>query len=254
MLSFTEEGEGIPVVLLHGFLESSSMWDFLSLRDSKLRIIRIDLPGHGKSIHFSNMNPTIDYFASCVIEVIDFLNVHKFHVLGHSMGGYVALNIAKHHPQRIFTCGLLNSNFWSDSAEKKNDRTRVVDIVRKNKNIFINEAIPRLFHNHLNFQHVIASLICDAKMMTSEAIAFASLAMRDREDNTELVNNGGLFNIYFIQGDQDKTIPLELMNLRLLNKESLTVISNSGHMSHIEQSNEVSKLLVDKILYSSISS
>lgn len=254
MLNYSVEGEGIPLVLLHGFLESSSMWDFLPLNDLKMKIIRIDLPGHGKSIHYSDVNPTINYFASCVIEVLEYLNVIKFHILGHSMGGYVALNIAKLHPKRIITCGLLNSNFWSDSVEKKNDRTRVVDIVRKNKNIFINEAIPRLFHNHLSFQNEIASLIYDAKMMTSEAIAFASLAMRDREDYSAWINENCQVDVYIIQGDQDKTIPLDLMNEKLFIKEKLSIVSNSGHMSHIEQPNEISKLLTDKIYYSSISS
>lgn len=253
MLSYSVEGEGIPIVLLHGFLESSTMWDYLSLSSLKMKFIRIDLPGHGKSIHFSSDNPTIDYFASCVIDVLDELKIYHFHVLGHSMGGYVALNIAKRFPQRVFTCGLMNSNFWSDSEEKKRDRTRVVEIVRKNKNIFINEAIPRLFHSHHNFHSEIASLIHDAKTMTSEAIAFASIAMRDREDNTDLVNKHNQVEIYIIQGDEDKTIPVDVMNKNLLLKDRLTIIPNSGHMSHIEQSNRVSQLLINKLNYSSMS-
>ena len=253
MLSYSIEGEGIPVVLLHGFLESSTMWDYLSLSCLEMKFIRIDLPGHGKSIRFSNDNPTIDYFASCVIEVLDELKINQFHVLGHSMGGYVALNIVRRFPQRLFTCGLLNSNFWSDSEDKKRDRTRVVEIVRKNKNIFINEAIPRLFHNQHSYHSEIASLIHDAKTMTSDAIAFASIAMRDREDNTDLVNKLSQVEIYIIQGDEDKTIPLEVMKKNLLLMDKLNIISNSGHMSHIEQSSRVSKLLIGKLNYSSIS-
>jgi pimeloyl-ACP methyl ester carboxylesterase len=253
MLNYTIKGEGVPLILLHGFLESSIMWDYLPLDNLGIKLIYIDLPGHGRSIQFCNLNPTIDYFASCVIEVLDILNIDRFHILGHSMGGYVALNIAKQIPNKIITCGLLNSNFWSDSEEKKKDRTRVVDIVYKNKNIFINEAIPRLFYNHLNFQNEIAALIYDAKMMSSEAIAFASIAMRDREDNTHLINGFNSVQIYIIQGDQDKTTPLELMNERLIDKEMLTVITNSGHMSHIEHSEQVFNILVSKLVYSSMS-
>lgn len=253
MLNYTVEGEGSPLVLLHGFLESSTMWDYLPLANLGLKLICIDLPGHGKSIQFSNSIPTINYFASCVIEVLDALKIDQFHILGHSMGGYIALSIAKHLPHRIITCGLLNSNFWSDSEEKKIDRTRVVEIVKKNKNIFINEAIPRLFHNHLNYQNEIASLIQDAKRMTSEAISFASIAMRDREDNTDLMNDSNQPQIYLIQGDNDKTIPLDLMYDRLLDKKKVTVIANSGHMSHIEQSEQVISVLISKINYSSIS-
>ncbi len=253
ILNYSVEGEGIPLVLLHGFLESSSMWDFLPLNDLKMKIIRIDLPGHGKSIQYSDTNPTINYFASCIIEVLDELAVNEFHLIGHSMGGYVALTIAKEYPSRIITCGLLNSNFWGDSDEKKSDRTRVVEVVKKNKNIFINQSIPRLFHNHLNYQKEIAMLIFDAKMMTSEAIAFSSIAMRDRDDNSDLVNNSNQVDIYVIQGDKDKTIPINTMQERLLIKDVLYIISDSGHMSHIEQSNQVFKIVMKKMNYSSIS-
>ena len=253
MLSYSVEGEGVPIVLLHGFLESSSMWDYLQVGDLGMKMIRIDLPGHGKSIHYSTIDPSINYFASCVVEVLDKLEIDKYHILGHSMGGYVALTLAKQFPLKVITCGLLNSNFWNDSEEKQNDRNRVVEVVKNNKNIFINEAIPRLFHNHLIFQNEIATLILEAKMMTSDAIAFASIAMRDREDNTDLVNSSNIPQIYILQGDHDKTIPFEIMNERLLSRDKLTVITNSGHMSHIEQSNQVLRVLIEKMNYSSIS-
>ena len=79
-----------------------------------------------------------------VIAVLAHLKVAEFSLVGHSMGAYVGLLIK----QKIDSCNLLvllNSYFWCDNEQKKIDRLRVVKIVLKAKNIFVNEAIPNLF-------------------------------------------------------------------------------------------------------------
>jgi len=225
MLNYSVKGEGIPVVLLHGFLESSSMWDFLPLNDLKMKIIRIDLPGHGKSIHFSDTNPTINYFAFCVIEVLDELAVNEFHLIGHSMGGYVGL-LLKEIDSRCKKIVLVNSNFWEDTEQKKKDRIRVAEIALKAKKIFIQEAIPNLFGKPENFQTEIFQLKNEAMEMLPESIAYASLAMRERNDFTGAIDSNPA-DYFIIHGILDRLVDADFLRKQLSSDKNLFIIVNN---------------------------
>jgi pimeloyl-ACP methyl ester carboxylesterase len=144
-LWYRTSGDGPALVFLHGFLESSTMWDDLSLESLGFQLIFIDLPGHGQSdLLTGEGDPSMAQMAGLVAEVLSDLGIEKFDVVGHSMGGYVALELK----QILQGCGrvvLLNSNFWSDSEEKKRDRIRVADLAFKAKDLLVQQAIPGLF-------------------------------------------------------------------------------------------------------------
>lgn len=242
MLFHKIEGEGKTFVFLHGFLESSTMWKYLDLSSLKAKKIYIDLPGHGKSGDSLPDSPSIIYMAEKVNELLVSLSDHEIFVVGHSMGGYVALELAKINSS-ISKVILLNSNFWKDSIEKQNDRNRVVEIIKKAKEKFIQEAIPNLFSKPENHLDQINEIIQEAKSFTLEGISFATKAMRDREDNSAWVNMYPN-KVHVIQGELDKTAPLEVMLEKLPKKAGFSLIQNAGHMTHIEASNEVLKILV----------
>ena len=136
LLHFTQIGEGEPVLFLHGFLESSTMWKYLNLSSLGRQCIFIDLPGHGNSALLNEIPPSIERMAERVLEITDELNLNSYSIVGHSMGGYVGLQLLKKdkHAQRLI---LLNSNFWADPEEKKVDRRRVADLVFKAKDFFL---------------------------------------------------------------------------------------------------------------------
>jgi alpha-beta hydrolase superfamily lysophospholipase len=136
-------GNGNPLVFLHGFLEDSTMWDeFIKPFEANHKIILVDLPCHGQS-RFIGKECSMIFMANAVKQILDIENVNNPKVIGHSMGGYVGLELAK---LTQINLTLLHSNFWADSLEKKIDRDRVVDIVKNKKEFFISEAIPNLFY------------------------------------------------------------------------------------------------------------
>lgn len=242
MLNFRVEGYGPTIVFLHGFLESISMWDYLPLNQFQGRKILIDLPGHGNSdLNAPFDSPSLQFFVDEVLELLNFLRVDHFSVVGHSMGGYVGL-IMK---QQIPGCDkviLMNSNFWSDNDQKRKDRVRIADIAFKAKRILINESIPNLFGNPILFQREIEQLKLEAMEMSSEAIAYASLAMRERADFSDEVNSNP--NSYFIiHGENDRLVKIDEMIARTKNRTQLYIFHNAGHMSHIESTNDVSEIL-----------
>ena len=237
MLHYEQRGEGPVWVFLHGFLESSTMWDYLALDALPIQQIRIDLPGHGQSSELLE-TPSILLMAKEVQRVLDHLSVADFSVVGHSMGAYVGLELSQFKGFEHLI--LLNSNCWSDSDQKKHDRLRVANFVHKGKSHFIREAIPNLFSNPLEQEQVIQALIQEANGMSAAAIAFAALAMRERTDFTEFVN-AHPEKFTFIHGKLDRLVSVEELQQKVPNAH--IHLLDSGHMSHIEARDGVFSVL-----------
>ena len=240
MLHYRSFGEGKTLVFLHGFLESSTMWDYLPLQELNTHCVFIDLPGHGESLLTDTSEiPSIRFMAQQVLEVLNELTITEFSIVGHSLGAYVGLELCQLSPcQKLI---FLNSNCWSDDEQKRRDRLRVADLVYTAKKHFIREAIPSLFGRPADFQKEIKELIKEANHMSSDAIAYATLAMRERVDYTEEVLAHPMKYV-FIHGELDTLISSEQLTLRLPGIR-IHFLPNAGHMSHLESSEEVFELL-----------
>jgi len=253
-LNFKIVGRGYPVVFLHGFLESISMWDYIQIEKFPFQSILIDLPGHGKSLNEDDNEPSIDFMAEKVLGLLSKLEICIFSIVGHSMGGYVALEVKNKSlkaENSIIECQkvvLLNSNFWIDNDSKKNDRLRVAEIVFKNKELFLNTAIPNLFNEPTRYRNQISKLLNEALLLDEHAIAYSSLAMRNRKDLSSLVTSFDS-DFLIIQGEEDSIVPKEVMEefISNLNVE-YCLLKNSGHMAHIQSSEFVRDVICDFIL------
>ena len=239
------EGTGRTVVFLHGFLESSTMWDHLSLNSLDYTKVFIDLPGHGNSpLVTGEGDPSIAEMAAHVIATLDALNSTDFDVVGHSMGGYVALELKKQMEgcQRVV---LLNSNFWEDSVEKKRDRVRVADLAFKAKDLLIQQAIPGLFFRKERDIEHIQFLINEAKNMLPESIAYSALAMRNRMDCSSLLLTSP-DDFLVLHGAHDPLVSMETMHQKMVDLHVRWVaIPQAGHMAHIEESDTVKNEIVN---------
>lgn len=245
LMNYRVFGNGHPVVFLHGFMESISMWQFIEENEFPYKCILIDLPGHGKSeLWDANEIPSINFMAAEVQKVIQSLGIQNYHVVGHSMGGYVAM-ILKETDKSCQKVVLLNSTFKEDSELKKRDRVRVADLALKAKNLFIQEAIPGLFYRFEKDDSSVQDLIDEAKQMEGQAIAYAALAMRERKNTLHLFNDFPN-EIFVVQGNHDPLISCEQMQEDLRNYSSqLVVLKDVGHMSQFENPQDAVKALRD---------
>lgn len=241
-LNYRIEGAGQPLLFLHGFLEESGMWDELIPHFSEdAQCITVDLPGHGLSrIELAQLS--LQEVSGALQQLLVELKVENPVVIGHSMGGYIALELAQ---LMTIMPVLLHSNFWADSENKKKDRNRVIEVVRQNASHFIQEAIPNLFadHNRESCAAPIRELMHKAKNIPSREIQLMTAAMRDRRPNYKLEN---ATRIEIIHGENDPIIPTEKLvaELPLLQVEhSLHVIPEVGHMSIWENPAALIKLL-----------
>ncbi|MDG1331537.1 MAG: alpha/beta hydrolase [Crocinitomicaceae bacterium] len=234
-----------PLVLLHGFLESSTMWENSQIPIG-YPVVKVDLPGHGKSSDPDLLRDSIEEMAKSVIEVMNELGLTTYHLVGHSMGGYVGLEM-KRLDDRLSKLMLLNSNFWSDSAQKVKDRIRVAEIVQTNKSHFIYEVIPNLFVNPEKFDADVKGLIAEALEMSPDSIAKASIAMSRRTDHTDFVReNSKDFTI--VQGEEDPIVSLAQMRDLLKGSDANYIeLEEVGHMAHFEAREQLNNLISDFI-------
>ena len=245
---YKQIGAGKPIVFLHGFLEDHSIWNtiYSPFVNRGFSCILVDLPCHGLS-RFTGDICTMSQMAQTVAILLEDLGIKNPFVFGHSMGGYVGLELLRILPARLT---LVHSNFWADPEEKKRDRNRVIDVVRTNKARFVNEAIPGLFatQNRERFHGEITRLTEFAlKIPASEMIA-ATAGMRDRKPSYDLLETT---EVNIIQGDSD-TVVTAVKMVDELGKVSveqhLFTISNCGHMGFFEQPQDLIMALENLVI------
>jgi pimeloyl-ACP methyl ester carboxylesterase len=119
-IHFTDEGSGVPVILLHGFAVNADLnWRLPGLTDElsqEYRVVSMDLRGHGLS-----GKPTVpeaygEAMAEDVIRLLDHLEIERAHVVGYSLGGIITLKLASTHPERLLSAAPLAAG-WEDPED-----------------------------------------------------------------------------------------------------------------------------------------
>ena len=245
-IAYTDSGEGTAIVFLHGFLENQTMWnDYISFFSDKYRVITIDLLGHGESDCLGYVHEMEDN-ANVVHEVLKTVHVRKAMLVGHSMGGYVALAFAELFPKNIKKLVLLNSTSREDSAEKKTNRSRAIKAVKQNYIAFVSLAIANLFSEN-NRTLLVAEIekVKEQALKTPLQGIIASLeGMKIRKDRMALLQ-ANLFPVLLILGKKDPVLSYEESLSQVDDTTAELVSFEDGHMSHIENKEELKLVLTD---------
>lgn len=245
-ISFTDSGKGTAVVLLHGFLENSSMWHyFVPHFNKKNRVVTIDLLGHGNTESMGYVH-TMEDQAEIVRAVLNHLKIKKAIFVGHSMGGYVALAFAELYPDFIKGLVLLNSTSLADSDEKKKNRDRAIKAVKKDYITFVRLSIANLFSEEKRNVLIdeIEKVKIEALKTPLQGIIAALEGMKIRIDREVLLH----FSYYpklLILSRKDPVLIYEETIKQTENTEVELVSFPDGHMSHIENRAEILTILMD---------
>ncbi len=238
---YTVEGKGRPVMLVHGFMEEGSMWNGVvnALKKSN-KVIIPDLPGFGKSeLTSPKFEVTMQLFSEFLKAICRAEKINSLILLGHSMGGYISLHFAEKNPEFLKGLGLINSHCYEDSEEKKANRRKTIEFIRKHgTKHFVNELYNAIFScgYRKKYPKVVHAMLDKALKYKPEAVMAATEAMIKRKDKSTVLSNSKV-PVLLISGQDDQTVPLELS----LKQASLAEISdfhlfdNSKHMSVFEQ-------------------
>ena len=244
-ISYTDQGKGNAVILLHGFLENSTMWKYLApVLTQKNRVICIDLLGHGQTDCLGYIHSMED-MADAVHHVISELKIRKAILVGHSMGGYVALAFAELYPEMMKGMVLLNSTSRADSEERITNRTRAVKAVKQNYVTAVRMSISNLFSEE-NREKLIAQIewVREEALQTPlQGIIAAQEGMKLRKDR-EVILHFATYPILLILGKKDPVLNYE-ENVGQINGTDVKLVTfNDGHMSHLENQAELEKVIV----------
>ena len=244
-ISYTDQGKGNAVILLHGFLENSTMWNYLApVLTQKNRVIYIDLLGHGQTDCLGYVH-TMEDMADAVHHVISELKIRKAVVIGHSMGGYVALAFAELYPEMMKGLVLLNSTSRADSDERITNRTRAIKAVKQKYVAAVRMSISNLFSEE-NREKMISQIewVREEALQTPlQGIIAAQEGMKLRKDR-EVILHFATYPILLILGKKDPVLNYEENAGQIEGTDVKLVTFNDGHMSHIENQAELEKVIV----------
>jgi len=245
-ISYSDTGKGNAILLLHGFLENQTMWkDLIPELSKKHRVISIDLLGHGKTECLGYVH-SIEDNAEAVRSVLSELRIRKAIFVGHSMGGYVALAFAELYPANVKGLVLQNSTSKADSEERKTNRDRAIKAVKKDYIGFVRLSISNLFSpdNRERLADEIEKVKIEALKTPLQGIVASLEGMKIRKDRETLLRSAS-FPILLILGKKDPVLNYE-DNLKQIENTAVELVTfPDGHMSHIENREELKKVLLD---------
>jgi pimeloyl-ACP methyl ester carboxylesterase len=236
---YQDQGKGTAVVLLHGFLENSEMWEDVQLKlVQSHRVVSIDLLGHGQTGCLGYVH-SMELMAEAVHAVLKSLRLRRVILIGHSMGGYVSLAFAEQYPKMVKGLCLMDSTAQADSEERKELRARANKMVQTNFENMVRMSVGNLFK-----PESLELFADEVKWVKEEALKtpiqgyIACMeGMRIRPNRVAVLHT--VENVLYVIGKYDPV--LEANNIveeaKSINAEF--VVLEGGHMSHVENKEEL---------------
>ena len=237
------------LMLIHGFPESGSIFQHqITALCPYYAILVPDLPGSGDSPFNPSLHSVGDYAAG-LRHIIEAEQIEKLVIIGHSMGGYIALAFAENDSDKLLGLGLLHSTAFADSAEKKANRLKAIQtMARYGGPAFLRSMIPALFGAAFKAVHPeqIQALIAAGSTFETEALQQYYQIMHDRTDKTALLERLNI-PILLVSGTEDQAAPAAdlILQSTLPAIAQIEVLDQSGHMGFLEKPDKVSRILKD---------
>ena len=243
---YTDSGKGPAVVLIHGFLENTTMWNVIIPELSKRnRVIAIDLLGHGKSDCIGYTH-SMELFAETLEAVLKKVRIRKCVLVGHSLGGYVALAFAAKHPKRVKGLCLMNSTSNEDTADRKLLRTRANKMVHKNFSNLVRMSFTNLFseESRIVFKDQMKNALSEAMQTPIQGYIAGQEGMKLRPNRNHVLAENS-FKKLIIMGKKDAVLDYKTSLEEVEKTNSKHVVLPQGHMSHIENLEKLILILKD---------
>jgi pimeloyl-ACP methyl ester carboxylesterase len=235
---YTADGSGLPLLLVHGFAEDSWIWEAqLARLKDQFRVLIPDLPGSGHS-PFNPRITGLEGYADCLVAILDAEKVDQAVLVGHSMGGYIALAFGEKYSGRLQGLGLFHSTAYADSPEKIEARRKGIDFIGLHgSGPFLAGSIPNLFSETFSTERpeVVQALIRRYAHFDPAALSAYYQGMIDRPDRTGVLKSSSV-PVLFVIGEQDKLIPMQdmLQQSQMPDISFIHILESAAHMGMLE--------------------
>lgn len=239
-LAYSDRGNGLPLVLIHGFPLCRKMWrpQAEALAKTGCRVITPDLRGFGES-GLSSDKVSMNDYADDIVALMNHLGIDKAVVGGMSMGGYVLLNLLERYPDRVAAPIFIVTKAGGDDDAGKARRTALAEASISQGSLPVSETFRNILfapETLSNDPELVDEVFGWMRASAPQGLAAGLIAMRDRKDFVTLL---GSFNhpALVIGADQDQAIPAD--NSRVIAEgipnAGLCILHGGGHMVNLEQ-------------------
>jgi len=238
------------LVLVHGYPFDHTLWDqVIALLDPKVQVLAPDLRGFAGQ-PTGDAEPSLDRMAEDLKALLDRHDIGRAVVAGMSMGGYVALAFAEHHPERLAGLGLISSQAAADTEQARaSRRAMIVKVRQEGAQAAAAAVIPKLFAAGNSAKpELIRFPQAGAEQAGVDGIVWALEAMARRPDRTTLLH-GLPIPVLFVHGVEDQFIPADRARelAKLPRNTRYVEIENAGHATPLEAPAAVAEALTDLI-------
>lgn len=254
-LAYQSEGQGIPLLFIHGFPLNSRMWEpQIRPLSNKTRALAPDLRGHGDSEPVDGPY-SMGILADDCVSLLDALDIEQPAVVcGLSMGGYITLAMYRRHPDRIQGLILAATRAGADSPEGKANRDKAIAQAEKEGAAAIASSMlpkmmaPKTYESNPDLVEQVEKIM---NRTSVPGIIGALEGMKQRPDSTPLLGKIDVPTL-ILHGENDQLIPAqEAQDMHIaIAHSSLHLMSDAGHLLNLEQPDRFNQAIsefIDKL-------
>jgi pyruvate dehydrogenase E2 component (dihydrolipoamide acetyltransferase) len=236
-------GDAVPVVLIHGFGADLNAWMFTqpALAEGR-RTVALDLPGHGGSTKQLDGADEAS-FAAVIDRALAAFGIERCHLVGHSMGGAIALAFASWQPERVASLTLIASAQLGPEI----NADFITGFMRAQRRREAQEILALLVHDPALVSRQMVEDVLRYKRLDGVAAALEAIAVEWFPGGVQRVGNAALaanlaVPVQLIWGRDDRIIPIAHAEA-LAGKRPVHIIEGAGHLPHMEKAGEVNRLI-----------
>ena len=236
-IAYTDQGQGLPLVFVHGFPLSRECWrPQVESLSSVCRTIAPDLRGFGGSGATSGTT-TMDRFADDIAALLDDLDASPAVLVGHSMGGYVTLALARRHSESLLGLVLVGTRAGKDSAEAAAGRRATAEKVHTEGTRRVIDAMtPKMLAPGNDSPDTEAAVRGLMTPSSQDGVIGALLGMAERPDSVPLLGQIAVPTLVITGADDLVIDPAESRSMaQEIPGSHLQVIPDAGHLVAYEQ-------------------
>lgn len=235
------DGEGTPLLLIHGFGGDISNWMLTQeALASGRRVIAFDLPGHGASSK-TVKDGSLAGLASAVNALLDALSISKAHVMGHSLGGGVAVTLLKNHADKVASLSLLAPAGF----EKAVNMAFITGFTEADRNRAMQQELEKLVHDKGLIGRKMVDSVMRARRLDGardalRTIAAACFPNGEQGDDLRPVLEAASIPVQLFWGEADEVLPVAGAD-NVPDSVEKHLFPGVGHLPQMEKASEVNK-------------
>jgi pimeloyl-ACP methyl ester carboxylesterase len=248
-IDVSAEGSGDPIVLIHGFPLTREIWDSQAAQlAEQARVIRPDLRGMGRS-SAPDGPYLMETLAGDIAAVLDALGIERAAIVGHSLGGYVAMAFCRMYTERVTRLALVCSRLAADSEQAARTREDLADRAERENSVepVLESYVPRLFAQKTleKNAHLADRARAIARQNSVHGVAAMLRGMAQRGEAYDIAEELRM-PVLIVAGGGDRIVGAEEAERmrRAFPRAQLRVLESSGHLPMLEEPQALGDVLL----------